>query len=272
MKDDTAEGLISNIQRCSATDGPGLRTTVFLQGCNLRCFWCHNPETISPVPQIMYNRSKCIFCGSCAAACPVGAATFKGGRFIIKKEKCESCLSCSGACPAAALTVSGRLTAAAEAVREIMKDAPFYGSEGGVTFSGGEPLIQPDFLFTLLKLCKTKKINTAVDTAGNVPWENFEKIINLTDIFLYDIKAVSPEIHKKGSGADNRLILGNLDRLSGTGKRIIIRVPVIPDFNEGDEISRIKKYVGDIKNVTDIELLPYHNLGQDKAERIVRLK
>ena len=251
-------GLISNIQRCSTKDGPGLRTTVFLQGCTLNCFWCHNPETIDHKPQLMFNRNKCISCGICAEPDP----DFKLDTF----HKAEGC-------PAKALTVSGKRMQDSAVLIEILKDLPFYGEEGGVTFSGGEPLLQPEFLASLLKLCKDKDLNTAVDTAGNVPWKNIGMIADLVDVFLYDIKALDTRLHKKGTGADNCLILENLKNLLDMGKRIIIRIPAIPGFNDGGELERIIQYAKRLKkdyqkSICGIETLAYHNLGEDKAQRL----
>jgi len=192
------------------------------------------------------------------------------------KDKCIGCVSCprdASVCPANALTVSGKEMAAGDVFAEVIKDLPFYGKDGGVTFSGGEPLVQARFLAAMLELCKASGINTAVDTAGCVPWANIESIIGLTDIFLYDIKAIDPTLHKSGTERNNRIVLKNLDRILLSEKNVIIRIPVIPGFNGGQELERIKTYANakkhDYKNLIDIELLPYHDLGAVKYERRV---
>lgn len=244
--------IIFDIQRNSFVDGPGIRTTVFFKGCNLRCKWCHNPESQSFEKQMMFYKDKCTGCGKCREVCPNHL------------EKCDFCGKCELYCPTDARKICGREYTIEEVFAEIIKDKSFYdNSGGGVTFSGGECMLQPDFLYEILKKCKNAGIHTAVDTAGNVPWESFEKILPFTDLFLYDIKALSPELHKIGTGVSNELILENLKKLSGRAD-IIIRIPVIGGYNDNEtELKQIAEYLKEIK-IVKAEPLPYHAMGKHK--------
>ena len=208
---------IFDIQRNSYVDGPGIRTTVFFKGCNLRCAWCHNPESQSPKPQMMFYKNKCMGCGKCKEKCPNHL------------ESCELCGKCTLYCPHDAREICGKEYTVDEVMREILKDKAFYDhSGGGVTFSGGECMLQIDFLEDLLKECQKNGIHTAVDTAGYVPFEQFEQILPYTELILYDIKCFDSEKHKQYTGVGNELILENLKRLLATDKSVWIRIPIIP--------------------------------------------
>ena len=241
------KAIIFDIQRNSFVDGPGIRTTVFFKGCNLRCKWCHNPESQSLKPQIMFYADKCTGCGRCRGI------TAADSDFICFNDAKQIC---------------GREYTVDEVFAEVVKDRSFYeNSGGGVTFSGGECMMQIDFLYEVLKKCKESGIHTAVDTAGNVPWERFEKILPFTDLFLYDVKAFSEELHKKGTVVSNKLILENLKKLSGRAE-IIIRIPIIGGYNDNiNEINRIADFLKDIE-FSKVELLPYHSLGEHKYDAL----
>ena len=242
--------LVFDIKRTSTVDGPGIRTAVFFKGCNLDCRWCHNPESKSPRAQLGLLTEKCIGCGVCRTVCEHG-------------NSCELCGKCAENCPAEARKLYGRQYTAEELYTVIAADRDYYDATGGgVTFSGGECMLYPDFIASLAAMCQKNGISAAIDTAGNVPWSSFEKILPYADCFLYDIKAIDPELHKAGTGAGNRLILENLDRLIGTGKQIIIRTPVIPGYNDGDELERIQAYCA-ARNLPH-ELLAYHTIGESK--------
>ena len=246
------KAMLFDIQRSSYVDGPGIRTTVFFKGCNLDCKWCHNPESQSADRQMLFYSDKCTGCGKCVSVCPN------------KGKKCELCGKCALFCPRDARKLCGREYGIEEVMRELLRDKCFYeNSGGGVTFSGGECMLQIDFLSEILRECKTEGIHTAVDTAGNVPFSYFERILPFTDLFLYDIKAVSAEKHKEGTGADNARILENAKRLSGKSK-ILFRVPVIGGFNDEEtEMQKIADFLKDIY-YEKVELLPYHALGEHK--------
>lgn len=241
---------IFDIKRASTVDGPGIRTAVFFKGCNLDCKWCHNPEGKSPELELALMTEKCIGCGVCKEVCK-------------NPDSCALCGECAENCPAEARKLYGRKYTADELYKIISADMDYYrATGGGVTFSGGECMLYPEFLAEIAEKCAAGGISVAIDTAGNLPWSNFEKILPYASCFLYDVKALDPELHKKGTGADNLLILENLEKLIGMGKDIIIRTPVIPDYNDGDELERIKKYCTDrgLKH----ELLPYHAIGESK--------
>lgn len=245
---------IFDIQSDSFVDGPGIRTTVFFKGCNLRCAWCHNPESHSFKPQIMFYKDKCTGCGKCKVICPYSL------------KKCELCGKCELYCPQDARKIVGKEYTAEEVFVQIIKNKDFFdNSGGGVTFSGGECMLQIDILYEILKLCKENGIHTAVDTAGNVGYSYFKKILPFTDLFLYDIKSMNNEIHKKYTGVDNYLILDNLKKLIKTEKQIWIRVPIVSGVNDNiDEMLRIKDFLSENGNVQKIELLPYHTMGENK--------
>ena len=246
------KALIFDIERGSFVDGPGIRTTVFFKGCNLRCKWCHNPESQSKNKQILFYRDKCTGCGKCKSVCPYHF------------EQCDFCGKCALYCPQDARKICGKEYTVEEVLSEILKDKAYYGESGGVTFSGGECMLQIDFLKAILEKCKENGVHTAVDTAGNVPWEYFEKILPYTDLFLYDVKCISEDLHKEGTGVSNRLILENLQKLSENKAEIIVRVPVIPEFNGNDyEMQKIADYLKDLR-IKKVELLPYHAMGEHK--------
>lgn len=248
------KAMLFDIQRNSFVDGPGIRTTVFFKGCNLKCKWCHNPESQSFEKEMMFYKEKCIGCGKCKEVCPNHL------------EKCDFCGKCELYCTSDARKICGKEYTVDDVISEIVKDKAFYESSGGgVTLSGGECMLQIDFLLELLKKCKENGIHTAVDTAGNVSWEYFEKVLPLTDLFLFDVKCISENLHITGTGVSNRLILENLTRLSSVfNGSIFIRIPVIGGFNDNDEeMNKIKEFLKNIRP-DKIELLPYHNMGNHK--------
>lgn len=247
--------LIFDIKRTSTVDGEGIRTVIFFKGCNLDCFWCHNPEGKSPAAESAFFAEKCVSCGNCVAVCKYAL------------NDCESCGECAKTCPTHARRLYGREYSLDELVRVIESDKPYFDATGGgVTFSGGECMLYPEYLASVARLCKERGISVAIDTAGCVPFSSFEAVLPYTNFFLYDIKCLDSELHKKGTGRDNALILQNLDRLIEVGARIIVRTPVIPDFNEGEEINRIIAFCKE-RGLTH-ELLPYHTFGEDKKEAL----
>ncbi len=248
------KAVIFDIQRNSFVDGPGIRTTVFFKGCNLRCKWCHNPESQAAEKQMMFYKDKCTGCGKCREVCPHHL------------EKCDFCGKCELFCTSDARKICGKEYTVDEVFSEIVKDKLFYeNSGGGITFSGGECMLQIGFLYEILKKCKENGIHTAVDTAGNVPWEYFEKIIPYTDMFLYDVKCITDNLHIEGTGVSNGQISDNLKALSSVFKgSIYIRIPVIGNFNDStEEMTKISEFLKNI-NPDKIELLPYHNIGNHK--------
>lgn len=237
-------GTIFDIQRFSVHDGPGIRTTVFMKGCSLRCGWCHNPEGLRPEPQVQFFKEHCIGCGRCG-----------GQRELENVSKC----------PADALKQVGKTYTPDELLEEVLADRDFYGADGGVTFSGGECLLQSDFVAHILSRLKACGVSTAVDTCGNVPWASIEKALPYCDTWLYDIKCADPQVHQKFTGSDNRRILENLKKLGQTGANIWIRVPVIPDCNDDPgEMEQIATIASSIPGVNRVTLMPYHTLGKSK--------
>ena len=252
------KGRLFNIQRFSVSDGPGIRTTVFFKGCNLRCAWCHNPEGLSKETELLFYKSRCTGCGGCKAECPNALAS------------CDLCGRCAELCPNEARELCGRDYSAGEVMKEIMKDRAFYeNSGGGVTFSGGECMLQIDFLSEMLKECKKRGLHTAIDTAGNIPFEYFERVIPYTDLFLYDVKCCDKDKHERYTGVSNERILDNLGRLLKDGAPVLIRIPVISGVNDSaEEMEKIKAFLNNRGTPEGVELLPYHALGESKYEAL----
>jgi pyruvate formate lyase activating enzyme len=267
------KGLIFDIKKYAIHDGPGIRTTVFLKGCPLHCWWCHNPEGQSLHKELFYNAGKCLAgCTDCIAACPNQAITRDSTGISIDKSKCEMKEDCAAACPTGALKVIGQEISADELMKEIEKDRIFYqNSNGGVTFSGGEPLMQIEFLNAVLEKCKNQFIHTVVDTCGYAPFEDFEKIMDKVDLFLYDLKMMDEEDHLKSTGMSNKLILDNLKKLRKSGKEIHVRIPLIPDVNDSQEnAQKTAQFIRTIPGINRINLLPYHMAGTQKYTNLKR--
>ena len=263
-------GLIFNIQRFSIHDGPGIRTTVFLQGCNLRCYWCHNPESNPVRPVVEFFPEKCILCGMCVETCPEGAQQIEGDQRLYYRELCQACGKCVEECFARALVLPAREMTAEEVMAEVHRDRDYYNdSGGGVTFSGGEPFLQKEFLLELLRLSKRAGLHTAVDTAANVPFEWIEEALPYTDLFLFDCKVIDEERHRAVTGVSNRRILENLRKLGDGRARVWVRVPVIPGTNDTpEEIGAIAEFLTDLPGVEQVELLPFHHLGSGKYDSL----
>lgn len=261
--------VIFDIQRFSVFDGPGVRTAVFLKGCNLRCRWCHNPESYELRPQLAFDRQKCIGCGNCIQNCPGHCLLPDSDRGLLYHGKdCLGCGKCAKNCYARAITRIGYEMTAEELLGDLLEDMPYYQeSGGGVTFSGGECMLQVDFLEEILRQLKEKGIHTAVDTAGNVPFESFERIMPHTDLFLYDMKAYHEDVHRELTGVSNWRIKENLLLLARAGKQVKIRIPVIEELNVG-ELPFIKEFLWE-NGICDVELLAYHRMGVGKAELLL---
>ncbi len=265
-----ANGLIFNLQRYSVHDGPGIRTTVFLKGCPLRCAWCHNPEGISSAAEIVMLENRCIECEECRHACPVGSEAEESGPLAARQQHCEMCGRCVEVCPAHARQIAGRKITVEALVEEVLRDRVFFEeSGGGVTFSGGEPLAQPEFLLAALTECKTHGLHTAVDTCGQARTEHLLAIAPLTDLFLYDIKLMDDTRHQQLTGAPNGLILENLRALSRVHGRIWIRVPLIPGVNDRtSDLEETARFASGLSGIEQVNVLPYHRNGAPKLQRL----
>jgi pyruvate formate lyase activating enzyme len=263
-------GRIFDIQRFSVHDGPGIRTTVFLKGCPLRCLWCHNPESLSRKKQISFLPSKCIFCGECVRVCNVAAHILKDDEHNYNRDLCVACGRCVEACHPKALELIGRDVSPAEVLEEVLRDKPFYEhSGGGMTLSGGEPLMQAEFSAELLALAKAEGLHCCIETCGHVPWDTFENIRENVDLFMFDIKDTDPEKHKEFTGVDTELIQANLRKLYDTGASILLRLPTVPGCNDRkDHFEAIAKLVKDMPNLLGVEIMPYHRLGTGKRPRL----
>ena len=258
---------VFDIQRFSVHDGPGIRTTVFLKGCPLNCLWCHNPESKTKAPELMLHATTCVGCGECVGACENKLHSFVENEHIIDRNKCSVCGKCADSCVFGALVVSGKTMSAEEVLSEVMRDKSFYdNSGGGVTVSGGEPLMQADFCCELFSSAKEQGISTAVETSGFGRWENIERLSECVDYFLWDYKETSPERHREYTGVDNALILENLAKLDALGAKIVLRCPIIPGLNDRDEhFLGIAEVANKHKSILRVEIEPYHSLGKSKA-------
>ena len=262
------KGRIFQIKRFAVHDGDGIRTTVFFKGCPLKCVWCHNPESLSVKAELAYFPHKCIGCGECVEVCPAGAHTLTGGGRSYHRDNCLACGKCAEACLGNALNFYGEERTVEEILPELLKDKEFYqNSGGGVTLSGGECLLQADFCAALLKTLKENGVHTAVDTCGFVPQTALEKVMPYTDLFLYDVKALDEETHERCTGKSNRQILRNLLYLDEKGCKTEIRIPFVPDYNDG-EMDSIAEFCKGLKHITKVEVLPYHNYAGSKYESL----
>ncbi|MBQ7566784.1 MAG: glycyl-radical enzyme activating protein [Oscillospiraceae bacterium] len=259
-------GRVFSVKRFAVHDGDGVRTTVFLKGCPLRCKWCHNPEGLEGTPQLALYAQKCISCGLCAAACPNGAQSISPRG--VDRERCEACGKCAAVCPEKALELFGEEMDTDALLPKLLEDRDFYEeSGGGVTLSGGECLLQADFCAELLKKLKASGVRTAVDTCGCVPWRSFEKVLPYTDVFLYDVKAIDEQTHIRCTGRSNKLILENLQKLRTCGAQVEVRIPYVPDFTDR-EIPAIGAFLQKLGGIRAVRVLPYHNYAGSKYEAL----
>ncbi len=267
------EGTVFNIQKCSIHDGPGIRTLVFLKGCYLSCLWCANPESQKFVPEVMNFYVKCIGCGECQKICKENAIIPKENGFAIDRNKCNNCQKCTEICYAESKKIMGKKMTTEEVFREIKKDSIFYKSTagGGVTFSGGEPFLQSEFLLELCKLCKQEGISTAVETCGYADFENIEPVLPYLDYIFFDIKHTDSERHKELTGQRNEKILDNLQKIDKYRIPVTVRTALVPGYN--DEIGNIRAIAticSKLNNLKEYELLAYHKLGISKYKNLER--
>lgn len=262
------EGYISKIERFSLHNGPGIRTTVFIQGCPLKCAWCGNPELHESCSELLYNPDICLKeCIECLGMCPAKAIEKENsGKIIIKRDVCDKCRKCVVACPTKAISFMGMRVTVEDVLNELAKDIPFYESSGGgVTVSGGEPLGQPEFVLELLRACKKQNIHTALDTCGYAHWRDLKEILEYTDLVLYDLKFVDTKKHKRYTGVNNDLILKNLKNIAQyKSSSLIVRFPLVPGINDSNEdIDKLVDFLGSI-SFKRFDILPYHRLGVAK--------
>lgn len=263
-------GIVFNIQKFCTNDGPGIRTTVFLKGCPLHCAWCHNPESQKQEMELLYDASKCITCGQCAVACGVGAHVFENGVHTVDRAKCVVCGNCCESCPTDALELVGKEQSVDEVMQEVLRDKIFYdNSDGGLTLSGGEPLMQFDFAMALLKEAKNRGVHTCVETCGYIHTDHLCQVLDYIDLFLFDWKVTNPDLHKQYTGGNNALIRKNLQLLDEQGSQIILRCPIIPDVNDTVEhFEGIAELANGLKNLLAVEIEPYHSLGNAKHQKL----
>jgi len=268
------KGLVFNIERYAINDGPGIRTLVFLKGCPLRCLWCCNPEGQESYPQLLFFSSKCAGCGKCLEVCPTGATFLsKNKKIKINRKICTNCGKCVEACLFGARVIFGKYMTVKEVMDEVLKDLAFYqNSGGGVTLSGGEVTMQPEFAREILKICSSKySLNTAIETSGHCKWENLREILEFTDLVLFDLKHIDLAKHMEGTKVDNTLILKNVKKIAEMRIPMIIRVAVIPGYNDSENhMKELIEFVKDLKTVKKIHFLPYHELGSVKYKKLGR--
>ena len=276
-------GMISDIKRMSVHDGPGIRTTLFLKGCPLRCRWCHNPENLTASKTLSYTAKLCVGCGACAAVCPAGVHEFvlpatetlpsdernQAPVHLLHYDRCLHCGACVRECFTDALKMYGQEAEPQEIAKKLLEDLPFYRESGGVTFSGGEPLLQADFLAAIMQELKKEDVHIAVDSCAHVSWDAFRKVLPFTDLFLIDVKHIDSDEHRRMTGQGNELIFDNLRKLADAGADVEIRTPVIPGFNDDPAfLKAIAAFLNSLGNVRCWRLLPYHSMGKAKYEAV----
>ncbi len=264
------KGMIFNIQKFCVNDGPGIRSTVFFKGCPLNCLWCHNPESKSVKPEILFDQKKCVGCGACAANCPNGCHTLTEDAHLFDRTSCVGCHACVKACYPKALEAVGKESTVDEIIKTVMKDKLFYDkSGGGLTVSGGEPMAQFAFVKELLTAAKQKGLHTAMETCGFAKPEHFSEILPYVDLFLFDYKVTDPDDHKTYVGVDNALILQNLAMLDEKGADIILRCPIIPGCNDNEaHLLAIAALAEQYPHVIEVNVEPYHPLGANKSSML----
>jgi pyruvate formate lyase activating enzyme len=265
-----SSGFVFDIKKYAIHDGPGIRTTVFLKGCPLTCRWCHNPESWRQQPQLGVRASRCVRCGRCAKVCRSGAISLTDSGPLTNESKCRLCGECVRACTAGAREIIGRKMTAGEVMAEITKDVIFYDeSGGGVTFSGGEPLMQAEFLLDLLERCRAEEIHTAIDTTCHAERAVLERVGERADLFLCDLKHIDSKKHKDFTGVENDLILDNIRHLASSGRRIVMRIPIVPGFNDDDaSVEMAGQFTASLPGVDEVDILPYNRGGKAKSIRL----
>ena len=260
------EGIVTDIQRFSLNDGAGIRTTVFLKGCNMKCSWCHNPETISAHSQLMFYGNKCIGCGKCFQACPQGAHKMVSGKHVIDRNLCTSCGKCTEICYAEALVMCGKLMRTDDVMKQVRQDKAYYdASHGGVTISGGEVLCNSAFAEELADKCHAEGIEVAIETNLSIPFEKANRLFEKVDFIMCDLKIFEDALHKEYTGISNKVVLENIKKLDELNKPVIVRTPLIPGVTDTKEnISAIAKYIKGMKNLQRYELLNFNPLGEGK--------
>ena len=266
-------GNIFDMQRFCVHDGPGIRTTVFFKGCPLRCVWCHNPESQKSGPSVAYYAHKCALCGACANKCETNSHSFANGEHTFNRTNCTACGKCAKACPFGAIELLGKTVSAAEVIDEVMRDQLFYkNSGGGVTFSGGEPLMQPAFLAACLTLAKEKGLHTCIETCGFASEETIKRITPLVDLVLFDIKETDDERHRLYTGVSSQTIINHLRLMDDLGAKIVLRCPIIPNKNLRDgHLCSIARLAASLKHISEVQVMAFHTLGSSKYEALSML-
>lgn len=264
-------GIVFDIQRTSLHDGPGIRTTVFLKGCPLRCLWCHNPESTAPAPELSFSRDKCVDCMACVEVCPQGAQRVVAGHHHLDHDTCAVCGRCVPECASGALSIIGEEMTVAQVMSEVEADIPYYAhSGGGMTLSGGEPMFQFDFSLELLQAARGKGIHTCVETCGFASRERYATMAPHVDLFLFDYKGTDPDLHRTHTGVSNERILANLDLLCGAGS-VSLRCPLVPGVNDlRSHLQGIANLAARYPDLAAVEIMAYHEYGRDKGPRVGR--